>query len=174
MQLVSDEISTWGHLKLFQDFCRKKKYYNGINSLSNIHDEGDREISENKRQMRNTRFRSHVFTCKRQADFLCVDPHPPLFLTPNHSYEDLSRVVLVPFQNCPVFPGHAPTVLLICSLFRISAYSPVPGLPLFPSLYQEIGLASRNTVLIVVLIHVVSVPTSFDNKLTLIQLAPTG
>ena len=39
---------------------------------------------------------------------------------------------------------------------------------------EEVGLASRNKVLKVVLIHVVSVPTLFNNKFILIQLAPTG
>ena len=39
---------------------------------------------------------------------------------------------------------------------------------------EEVGLASRNKVLKVVLIHGVSVPTLFNNKFILIQLAPTG
>ena len=128
-------------------------------------------MSENKRQIRNSRFRSHVFTCKQRANFRSVNPHHPTLVMRGSQ----GRAVLAPFQNCPVFPGHVPTVFHICSLFRISAYRPVPRIPLFPSMCQEeVGLASRNKVLKVVLIHVVSVPTLFNNKFILIQLAPTG
>lgn len=65
MALLRDDFNI-GQFEVVPRRLWEKNHFNGINSLSNIHEEGDQEMSENKRQIRNSRFRSHVFTCKQQ------------------------------------------------------------------------------------------------------------
>lgn len=49
MLLLRDEIQHTGQFEVVPILLREKNHFNGINSLSNIHEEGDQEMSENKR-----------------------------------------------------------------------------------------------------------------------------